>query len=239
MQRIFAQQETVFLAEMKKHRDSFPVEEAQESISDKELSRIMKKVTIETAKDMETAILGATGVAFQSGATEGISAIGVDIAFDLKNPRAVDFLTKNAASHVTEITETTRARMATILTQATDEGWSYNHTAKEIKDRWEEFRIGKPQQHIASRAHLVAVTESANAYEAGNKLVIDEMTAVGLEMEKRWLDSGDDLVSDECAANGAEGWIPADQAHKSGDMHPPRFPGCRCDELYRRKAGGE
>ena len=60
----------------------------------------------------------------------------------------------------------------------------------------------------------------------------------GLDVEKHWSTMGDDKVSDECLLNeqdGEDGWIPLEQAHTSGHMHPLRFPGCRCDELYRVK----
>ena len=57
----------------------------------------------------------------------------------------------------------------------------------------------------------------------------------GIEMEKQWSSMKDDKVSDGCNANELDGWIPISQPHSSGDMHPLRFPGCRCDELYRRK----
>jgi len=66
-------------------------------------------------------------------------------------------------------------------------------------------------------------------------MLVDMMVEQGLMMEKKWLTVGDDLVSEECDANEAEGWILSDAVHMSGHMHPPRFPGCRCDELYRRK----
>ena len=230
MQAIFAKQERIFLAGLERYRSRF-----EEALGPEEVDAIMTAVGIETAAELGTAIESAGSSAMVAAAEHRIAEVGVDIAFDLKNPRAAKWLVDNAALKVTQINDVTKARMAGILHGAVEEGWSYDRTAKAIQTRWSEFRIGKPQLHIQSRAHLVAVTESANAYEAGNKLVIDEMTAVGLEMEKKWLTVGDDLVSEECDANQGEGWIPADQAHRSGDMHPPRFPGCRCDELYRRK----
>lgn len=230
MQTIFTKQERIFISWMERYRHRF-----EEALGSEDLDAIMASVEIGTAVELGRAIETAGGSAIMAATGQRAAETGIDIAFDLTNPRAVGWLSENAALKVTQINETTRARIATIVARGTEEGWAYNKTAKEIKDRFEEFRIGKPQLHIQSRAHLVAVTESANAYEAGNKMVIDEMTAIGLEMEKKWMDSGDDLVSDECEANSADGWIPADQPHSSGHMHPPRFPGCRCDELWRRR----
>ena len=230
MQAIFRKQENLFIKGMERYREKF-----QEALDFGDLDSIIASVSIETEAEMRAAIQGAGGEAIMAAASQRVKEVGFEIAFDLANPRAVDYLSQNAATRVTQINNTTRARIATIVTQGTEEGWSYNRTATEIRNRFEEFRIGKPQLHIQSRAHLVAVTESANAYEAGNKIVVDEMEKVGLFMEKRWMTVGDDLVTDECEANQADGWIPADQSHSSGHQHPPRFPGCRCDELYRRK----
>ncbi len=230
MQRIFALQGRIFLLGMRRYKSRF-----LESLSSDDLDRIMGSVEATTGDEMSKAIQEAGEQAITAAAQERMSQIGVEIAFDLKNPRAVEYLTKNAALKVTQINDTTRARIAMILHQGVDEGWSYNKTAKAIKDRFTEFSIGKPQLHIQSRAHLVAITESAEAYEAGNKMVIDEMVKVGLVMEKSWLTRGDDRVSDGCLQNQADGWIGEDRAHSSGHQYPPRFPGCRCDELYRRR----
>ncbi len=231
MQAIFGEQKRVFLQEMERYRNRFV-----ESLSQDDLDRIMASVSASTDSEMAKAIEAAGGDAIMAATEQRIAEVGFDIAFDLKNPRAVNYLSQNAALQVTNIDNTTRSRIATILTQGVDEGWSYDRTAKAIANEFEEFRFGRPQLHIQSRAHLVSVTESANAYEAGNKMVVDTMVEQGLMMEKKWLTVGDDLVSDECEANEAEGWIDSDAEHRSGHLHPPRFPGCRCDELYRRKA---
>lgn len=229
MQRVFGKQESIFLKQMERYQDRF-----SESLESGDLDRIMAQVTIETQDEMGSVIMSASGKAMETAANHRIADMALGISFDLGNPRAVQWLSENAALRVSQINETTRQTIATIVNKSVEEGWSYNETAKEIKERFEEFRIGKPQQHIQSRAHLVAVTESANAYEAGNKMVIDQMAEAGLRMEKKWQTVGDDRVSEECEANEGEGWIPADQEHASGHMHPPRFPGCRCDELYQR-----
>ena len=47
-------------------------------------------------------------------------------------------------------------------------------------------------------------------------------------MLKRWMNMGDDRVSDGCIENGNAGWIDNKEAFPSGHQFPPRFPGCRC-----------
>lgn len=172
--------------------------------------------------------------ALLAGANNLIGRIGVDASFSLRNPRAVAYVDAHGASLVSGINDTTRDYIRTLMRQAADEGWSYSRTAQALTDRYSEFAVGVPQQHIQSRAQLIAVTEIGNAYEAGNEIVVQDLQDAGLRMEKKWLTVGDDRVSEGCQENADEGWIPYESPHASGDMHPLRFPGCRCTELYRR-----
>jgi len=136
---------------------------------------------------------------------------------------------------VTQVNETTRFGIKNVVKKGIKAGDSYDVMAKAITKRYKEFAIGKPQLHIRSRAHLVAITETGNAYEAGAREGAKQADAAGLTMEKSWSDTGDTKVSELCRVNNDESWIPLDQPHASGHDRPLRFPGCRCAELYRRK----
>jgi hypothetical protein len=174
--------------------------------------------------------------ALKSGAMSAIGDFGLRISFDLKNPRAVAYLDQFGARQVTKINETTRDFLNTIITQATNEGWSYKRTAEAIIERFNEFAIGMPQAHIDSRAHLIAVTETGNAFAEGNLMVAQDLKAAGIAMEKFWSTVGDDKVSQEiCAPNEAQGYIEIDQLFQSGHMRPLGHPACRCDLLTRVK----
>jgi uncharacterized protein with gpF-like domain len=179
------------------------------------------------------AIQTATQDALLLGMQEQASTLG--ISFDLENPRAVAYAREHAAEMVTKIDDETRRVIHDLVEQGTREGWSYDELARQITERFAEFAEGKPQQHIDSRAHLVAVTEVGNAYEEGNLIVADQVTAAGLEMEHAWQTVGDGRVSAGCKENEAAGWIPMEQAFPSGHTRPLRFPGCRCTALYRRR----
>jgi len=188
-----------------------------------------------TLADFLTPIEEAAGAAIAAAAKHRVAEFGVSFAFDLKNPRAVQAIKDRGAAAVANIDATTRDEIARIITQGMEEGYNYQKVARQIVAKYEEFGVGKPQAHIRNRAELIAVTEAAEAYETGNRLVIDEMTAVGLEMEMSWSTVGDERVSEGCIANAAVGWIPVDQLFPSGHQHAPRFPGCRCAILYRRR----
>lgn len=147
----------------------------------------------------------------------------------LPNLRARAYAKKHAAEAVTQINDVTRKEIARIVSDGVKSGTSYNDIAKAIKSKFEEFAVPSPQKHIPNRAVLVAVTELANAYCEGNAQVGDYLQSNGVKMMKAWQTLEDDRVSDGCKENERAGWIPIDKEFPSGHMHPPRFPGCRCD----------
>lgn len=147
----------------------------------------------------------------------------------LPNLRARAYAKKHAAEAVTQINDVTRKEIARIVSDGVKSGASYNDIAKAIKSKFEEFAVPSPQKHIPNRAVLVAVTELANAYCEGNAQVGDYLQSNGVKMMKAWQTLEDDRVSDGCKENEQAGWIPIDKEFPSGHMHPPRFPGCRCD----------
>lgn len=150
---------------------------------------------------------------------------------------AIQYIEDRGAALVAGINETTRDYIRTVLRQGVQEGWSPKRVAQEIINRYEEFAIGKPQHHIESRAHGIAVTEVGNAYVHANAIVAQDLSDGGLQMEKRWLDY-ENGACDLCRMNADAGWIPFDQSFPSGDMQPLAHPYCRCDLLIRR-AGSE
>lgn len=149
----------------------------------------------------------------------------------LPNLRAQEYAKKHAAEAVTQINDTTRKEIARIVSDGVKSGSSYNDIAKAIKDKFEEFAVPMPQKHVSNRAVLVAVTELANAYCEGNAQVGNYLQDNGVKMMKAWQTLEDDRVSDGCRENERVGWIPINKEFPSGHMHPPRFPGCRCDFL--------
>lgn len=207
----------------------------RETLTSDDWLRIFDEATGATTELFFGPIQQAAQLALAFGAQNAIADVGIDSAFNLRNPRAVAYLQEHGYWLISQIDSVTRGNIATIIDEAVRAGWSYNETAKEIISLYSQMAVGRPQQHIDSRAHLIAVTEAGNAYEEGNLIVIRDLQEAGLQMEKKWLTVGDDRVSDGCRNNQSEGWIPASQAHRSGHQRPLRFPGCRCTELYQRK----
>lgn len=169
----------------------------------------------------------------KTGSGIGTTSVRADKSgwVSLPNLRAQEYAKKHAAEAVTQINDTTRKEIARIVSDGVKSGASYNDIAKEIKNKFEEFAVPMPQKHVSNRAVLVAVTELANAYCEGNAQVGNYLQDNGVKMMKAWQTLEDDRVSDGCKENERVGWIPIDKEFPSGHMHPPRFPGCRCDFL--------
>lgn len=236
LSRAWKRQGALFLNSLEEWRGKFPVEEAlREALDYPEWWPLLELAMSKTFHAFLDPIDAAIIEAYLMGGGALIGQVGMPFSFTLANPRAQAYIERHGAEMITEINEYTRDQIHTILKDASEGGWGYDKTAKAITERFEEFAIGKPQQHIRSRAHLVAVTESGNAYEEGNFEAALQLQERGMAMEKYWSNVGDDRVSDGCLANTAAGWIPVESAFPSGHMKPLRFPGCRCAAQYRRK----
>lgn len=209
--------------------------EFSEALSDDDWVGIWDDVAQRTVQLFLNPLQRAIQLSLSSAAEELIADLDVEYVFDLDNPRAVEYLEEHGAELVTGINETTRDYIRTVIRNGTDDGWSYDRMARAISERFTDFAVGRPQEHIESRAHLVAVTEVGQAYEAGNEIVVQDLADAGLKMEKKWDTVGDGRVSEDiCAPNEAQGWIPIDEPFQSGHMRPLGHPACRCTALYRR-----
>jgi hypothetical protein len=207
----------------------------RESITPAEWQKAWYEVEQSTIKLIASPVERAAARALEVGALAQIADLAMKIRWDLKNPRAKAYLDNYGAKMVSGVNETTRGILQTLIGQAMEEGWSYQRTAAAITERFREFAIGKPQAHIDSRAHLVAVTEVGNAYAEGSLIVARDLAAAGLVMEKSWSTVGDEAVSEGCLENEAAGWIAIEDFFPSGHQRPLRFPGCRCNLLTRIK----
>jgi len=209
------------------------VMEAKKAIDPAALKRwneIWRDVELQTTSALQATVKAVQSDALVKGGEQLRNQIGFDPkrAFSLANPRAVEWMRKNGGSvqYIKDIQDTTKESLQKVITTALDTGQSYNTTGQQIRDLFDGPITTK-------RAQLIAVTESARAYEAGNMAFAQSVKDDGVEMEKMWTTSHDDRVSDGCEENESDGWIPIDQYHRSGDQEPPRFPGCRCYEVYR------
>jgi len=225
----FAAQGKLFLDKFAANKSKF-----SEALTPSDWIGMWNAVTGATEQLFLDPIQNAVTASMDAAAEELIADLEVDYTFDLENPLAVEYVEEHGAELVADINSTTRDYLKTVITEGTEQGWSYDRMAKAISDRFVDFAVGRPQDHIDSRAHLVAVTETGMAYEHGNFIVAKDLTKAGLKMEKKWSTMGDSKVDPHCLANEAQGWIPIDKRFSDGSMQPLSHPGCRCTALYRR-----
>ena len=241
LEEAFFRQGEMFMSEFKKLKPWFPSEEIKEAwvptnLSAAEMATLWALILEGSLSYFEMPMNAAAVKAMLAGKAAAIAELSwtgsFALGFDEALLNQIPSLTK---MQLHSINRTTQNYINTQIRHAMEEGWSYDRTARAITDRFEEFAIGKPQLHIQSRAHLVAVTETGNLYVEANMQTAREIQDMGLPIEKKWATVGDDRVSDGCNANAAVGYIPLNDPFPSGHMQPLRFPGCRCD-IYTRRA---
>jgi hypothetical protein len=201
---------------------------------------------------LKVALVTAATTALVTGAQSLLALVAEEalaeygISWSLENPRAVAYLAEHGAELVTRIDEATRADLWGLVEAAMRDGRTYDQVAQDIQTQFKHYGdpnsywrwdAPRPQQHIDSRAHLVAVTEIGNGYEAGEHQAALEIKAAGLKVTKWWATVGDERVSAGCLENEADGEIDVEAEHSSGHLHPLRFPGCRCTEMYEVVTG--
>lgn len=209
----------------------------QEDAISKQFDKIFDAATASTSVDMLEALEKAYKVTLLMGAKSQLAEIGVKISFTLDNPRAAHYIALYGADQIAGIDETTKEDMRNLIKAGIMNGDSYSSIAASIKARYKYYGTGVPQKHIRSRAELIAVTETGNGYQTGNYSSMQATQDAGIKMQKRWLTVGDLRVSDGCQNNQTQSWIGLNKEHSSGHLHPLRFPGCRCVELYQRAKG--
>jgi SPP1 gp7 family putative phage head morphogenesis protein len=141
------------------------------------------------------------------------STLGLDIAFDLSNPRVQDVLDE-LLTKVMGVADTTIEEARALIGRQASEGWSVEELARQLRE------IGVTQSK--TRAQSIAVTEMARGYSLGSQLAWKESNVVS---GQEW------LVTDPCpVCEPLAGKIVkldeafADGIYVPGDTHPL----CRC-----------
>ena len=175
------------------------------------------------------------GAALRSVAGEAsISGDDLDALLDQADLKAVAWAEERAAAMVGKrmvdgvlvdnprpgwsITDSTRSKIQSKVTQALNEGWTREDLASALAEG----------PFSADSADMIAQTEL--------KLARGESTRIGWKTSgvvkgKRSLLSADHDVEDECDDNADEDVVELDEAYPSGDMGIPFHPRCNCSEV--------
>ena len=114
----------------------------------------------------------------------------------------------------------TRNRVNSVVAQTLESGDSLNTLKKRLR---EDFAFSPERAETVARTE--ALTAQGEGRLQGGKLRNDN--------QKRWFDQRDELVTPECLANSAQGWIGIDEEFVSGHQRNPVHPRCRCRIITR------
>lgn len=236
--RGFSLQRTQFLRRLARHRGKFAVK-MREALGEDDWVPAFNAAAAASAGPM----ISAVDAAARDALAAGIRTIRADLgnpeqitSFKVKSPEAIAYLKRHGAERISGINDTTRASVRSILVRATESGWSYQRTEKALIDLYAGFSTPVPQKHlgvgtptqIGTRARLIAVTETAQAYEDGRRLVSARLRAAGIPMEKRWITAPKENVCSICSSGQGDGWISDEDSFSNGRDGPPAHPACRC-----------
>ena len=202
---------------------------------DKDAKNILDPILATFHKKFQADIEGQLAEIYLSGQAEmitwGKTKGGVPIAYEGPPPsKAIEWARQHVskAKLVDGLNIETRQQISNVIADGIKNKKGIPGIKSDIRHKFEWMARGAPSDikglTLASRAELIARTETANALSQAS---LDSMADMGID-GKEWVTAGDDQVSDECLANEAEGVIPVNQAFSGGVMAPPQHPDCRC-----------
>ncbi|HEY8768000.1 MAG TPA: phage minor head protein [Dehalococcoidia bacterium] len=224
--RAFDDQGQRFLRQFRHVRAHFPEPMLQETLSPDDWEPLFTAAELASLRLFEQPLTAIQAAALRAGGRAAIADLGLGLSFDLAHPEAVAWLQRVPLERIAGINATTREQIRTILVNAVEHGQGYQETAREIAATFKGYGTPDVTKAIRSRAHMIAVTETGDAYSEGALVVGRDLKRAGLEMEKAWLAEAD--ACPICSGNADEDWIPLDQPFSSGDDAPTAHPSCRC-----------
>jgi len=226
----FRRQGRLLISELSKHKSVFnqTVGKYAEAFDYKDMDLVWEVVEESTTDDLKNIVVDAEKKGMAEGIKFGDNQFPFGQTFDLENPNATKWFDEHGGSvdYIKGIQRTTGNQIKHIVSASIHEGKGFNHMAKQINRRFEGFS--------KERSKLIAVHESAQAFEGGNRLAIDNLAEKGMDFKKRSNSMKDDKVSLMCIENDAIGWIGLTEPFPSGHQNAPFHVRCRCWIEYER-----
>jgi len=151
----------------------------------------------------------------------------IDIIFNIKNQDALDYAKYQAWELITQIDDYTKVRISKLIEKALENWWWYDKIANILQT---DYSFSK------YRATLIASNELWNSYLAWKEHQFDKYRKEYNEAwYKNWISHRDSNTTPWCLHNDLQGWIKKDKDFESPGRkdRPTRFPGCRCNIVYR------
>jgi len=147
-----------------------------------------------------------------------MAELGVEIAFDITNPKVIKWIKDRCGLLIKSISDTTLEKLRKTLAEGVANGESIPNLASRISGVYDEAK--------GSRAVKIARTETINASNSG---ALEAYKQSGVVEKKEWLATMDDRVRDEHAAMNGE-VVDIDKPFSNGEMYPGDV-NCRCTVL--------
>ena len=202
----------------------------------KDIENTLDPILAAFSKTFQADIEGQLTEIYLSGQAEmitwGKTKGGIPIAYE--GPpiqQAIDW----AKGHVSKaklvdgLNVETRKQISNVIADGIKNKRGISGIKSDIRHKFNWMARGAPSDikglTLASRAELIARTETANALSQAS---LDTMADMGID-GKEWVTSGSTFSQeDECGENEAQGIIPVGQAFSSGHHAPPAHPDCEC-----------
>ena len=187
-----------------------------------EIDAILDPILAQFEDTLQFGVNGSIADIYYSGTAEmttwGKTKAGIPIAYEGPPAQnAIDFARTRGAKLVTEMSDTTKKRLAQVVSDGIKNKSGIPNLSRSIRTEFADM--------TKYRSQLIARTETANALSTAS---VDTMKDMGIE-GKRWVTVGDaDVSKDICEPNGAQGIIPVGELFQSGHDAPPGHPNCRC-----------
>jgi len=207
---------------------------------------------------------GAIDVLFESAPEveelsidDSVSKQEVTFAFDVVNPRSVEWIQDNTARLVRDVTAETRRGIAEVVERSFVQGGTPDVTARRIRGmiglnqaqvaqglrlretltgrgitgvRQDRLMRGFVRKKISDRATTIARTEMIAAANGGQMELWKQAKddrLIPLNSGKKWITTPDDRADPNCLTLDGEE-APINVAFSQGIDHPPLHPMCRC-----------
>lgn len=188
--------------------------------------RIVEAINFDDWDLVATELQDDLGGAFEQTAQVILGKLEIEDPdiFNLVNERSVQYADETAADLVTQISETTRDRLRSLVADAIENADGVNELKAAIQDS---------ELFSADRAELIARTEIGNAHMAG---ALEGAKASGLQLQKASLLGSEHDRDDDCDDNAEAGYIGLSELFPSGDEAPLYHPGCACSLVFQSVA---
>jgi SPP1 gp7 family putative phage head morphogenesis protein len=172
----------------------------------------------EFVEDLTKAYMASYDAEFPDAPLERASPILLDAV----QREAAEWAMEHGAEQIVAITVETKSRVQNLVKSGILSGHPVGRITNILQG---DFIFS------ALRATRIARTETAIALGQGILGAAKKQE----RNEKRWITSGDALVSDDCMMNEGVKWIPIADPFPSGVSTIPQHPNCRCNVGYRTK----